>query len=766
MSTSTPRRVSYFYDADVGSYTYGLGHPMKPHRIRMTHELISAYSMLSHPHLTHLRPPRASAQEMTCFHTDEYIHFLSRVTPETVEDLTFRGTQFLVGDDNPAFEGVWEFCTISAGGSLAAAKRINDGSSDIAINWAGGLHHAKKREASGFCYINDIVLAILDLLRVFPRVLYVDIDCHHGDGVEEAFYTTDRVMTASFHKYGEYFPGTGTQEDRGRGKGQGYALNVPLKDGMTDATFKSVFDPVMERIIEVFRPSVVVLQCGADSLSGDKLGCFNLTMQGHAHCTSFLRAFNIPLILLGGGGYTVKNVARAWCYETACALGVQEQLVDPNTEGSEGGGMMPWNDYFEWFGPRYRLEVVKNNMEDVNLRIADPSDASEDSSLSPAEVNHIPLPRTVGRGWKQTEIDRVRERALQQLKELESRMGAPSVQMQDVPRESVQDHIGYVDEGKEQEWRDDLDIKLAQHSRLVYQLQTPSYPSSHHRRHPSPSSSNSSPSTSDDEDEERDYNSEHGYDSDNSYHSTSRRSTRSHTRNVNGNGHRSGSTTRRAVNGHTQNGHSHPPSSSSAYRKRMSIISNSVYEIPLCSGDTTVNNDKSSSNSNPPSFNSLGKTGRRRFFFDTGLSSLGALAALAGGGSVGGAESNGIHGVGTVPSSRGASPMNGISVSGERGSSRAGTADYDMDDGEDNDNDGDTMVIDSRGGTPRNAMDYSRGGTPSASARVDEEEEEEDELIDDGEIGEGIDGGGRVPRSIRDGSVGSPRGGETMLVDS
>ena len=109
---------------------------------------------------------------------------------------------------------------------------------------AGGLHHAKKREASGFCYINDIVLGILELLRTYPRVLYIDIDCHHGDGVEEAFYTTDRVMTVSFHKFGEYFPGTGTQEDRGRGKGMGYAINVPLKDGLNDDSFRSIYEPV------------------------------------------------------------------------------------------------------------------------------------------------------------------------------------------------------------------------------------------------------------------------------------------------------------------------------------------------------------------------------------------------------------------------------------------------------------------------------------------------------------------------------------------
>lgn len=206
--------------------------------------------------------------------------------------------------------------------------------------------------------MNDIVLSILELLRSYPRVLYIDIDCHHGDGVEEAFYTTDRVMTVSFHKYGEYFPGTGTQQDKGRAIGYGYALNVPLRDGITDETYKGIFDPVMGKCLEIFRPSVVVLQCGADSLSGDKLGCFNLTMQGHANCVKFIKDLGYPLILLGGGGYTVKNVARLWTYETAVALGIENE-IDEN---------LPWNEYFEWFGPRYRLEVAGNNMDDLNAR--------------------------------------------------------------------------------------------------------------------------------------------------------------------------------------------------------------------------------------------------------------------------------------------------------------------------------------------------------------------------------------------------------------
>ncbi|KAI6017011.1 hypothetical protein PISMIDRAFT_687846 [Pisolithus microcarpus 441] len=420
------RRVTYYYDGDVGAFTYGLGHPMKPHRIRITHDLVSAYGMLQRMQV--LRPKRATPESMTAFHTDEYIHFLNRVVPETAEELTFHGTRFLVGEDNPAFEGVFEFCSISAGGSIAAAQSISSGASDIAINWAGGLHHAKKREASGFCYINDIVLGILELLRSYPRVLYIDIDCHHGDGVEEAFYTTDRVMTCSFHKFGEYFPGTGTQEDKGKDKGRNYAINVPLKDGITDEAFKSVFEPVVSKIMDVYRPSAVVLQCGADSLAGDKLGCFNLTMYGHASCVQFLRQFNVPLILLGGGGYTVKNVARTWTYETACALGVENE-IDPN---------LPWNEYFEWFGPRYRLEVPENNMDDLNVK---------DGSL-----------------------DKVRYNALQQLSDIPC---APSVGMHDVPSESVGMHLGLESDADrdEDDDLDDLDRRLAQHARYVYRMQ-------------------------------------------------------------------------------------------------------------------------------------------------------------------------------------------------------------------------------------------------------------------------------------------------------
>lgn len=181
----------------------------------------------------------------------------------------------------------------------------------------------------------DIVLGILELLRYKQRVLYIDIDVHHGDGVEEAFYTTDRVMTVSFHKYGEYFPGTGELRDVGVGQGKHYSVNFPLRDGIDDKSYQGIFEPVIKSVMEYYRPEAIVLQCGGDSLSGDRLGCFNLSMRGHANCVSFVKSFDLPVLVLGGGGYTMRNVSRAWAYETGLLV------------GQNMGADLPYNDYYE-----------------------------------------------------------------------------------------------------------------------------------------------------------------------------------------------------------------------------------------------------------------------------------------------------------------------------------------------------------------------------------------------------------------------------------
>ena len=277
---------------------------MKPHRLKLAHHLILSYGL--YKEMECYKPHPASSQEMTQFHTDEYVNFLSKVSPDNLSrQFAASMVKFNAGEttDCPVFDGLYEFTQYYTGASLDGAIQLCQGQTDVAVNWSGGLHHAKKGEASGFCYINDIVLAILELLKVHARVLYIDIDVHHGDGVEEAFYTTDRVMTLSLHKYGDFFPGTGHISDVGAKDGTGFSVNAPLNSGITDDTyFNDLFRPVLEKIMAVFQPGAIVLQCGADSLTGDRLGCFNLTLRGHAECVKFVKSFGVPTLVLGGGG--------------------------------------------------------------------------------------------------------------------------------------------------------------------------------------------------------------------------------------------------------------------------------------------------------------------------------------------------------------------------------------------------------------------------------------------------------------------------------
>lgn len=226
--------------------------------------------------------------------------------------------------DIPAFPQFYQFTQLVSGSSLLAAQIIEENQADLVINWLGGFHHAKRFKASGFCYCNDIVLGIQHLLRSFNRILYVDIDVHHGDGVEEAFLTTNRVMTLSFHQYDEkekFFPGTGDIKDVGEGDGKYYAINVPLRPGCDNASYHSIFGKIVDRVMDVYRPDVVWLQCGADSLRGDLIGGFNVTTRGHGDAVRHMLRYNVPMILVGGGGYTVENVARCWAYETGLCLG-------------------------------------------------------------------------------------------------------------------------------------------------------------------------------------------------------------------------------------------------------------------------------------------------------------------------------------------------------------------------------------------------------------------------------------------------------------
>ncbi|KAL3320638.1 Histone deacetylase 3 [Cichlidogyrus casuarinus] len=352
-------RVVYFYDPESGNYHYGPNHPMKPHRLTLTHELVLNYNLFEHMKI--YKPLRATIKDMTTFHSQEYIEFLRDVTPNNLN--TFpkdKVALYNIGEDCPVFDGLYQFCSISAGASLQGAKFLNNNITDIAINWSGGLHHAKKFEASGFCYVNDIVIAILELLKYHPRVLYVDIDVHHGDGVQEAFYFTDRVMTVSFHRYGNFFfPGTGDMYEWGLENGLYYSINVPLKEGIDDEMYDSIFRSVISDVIEFYRPTAIVLQCGADSLGCDRLGVFNLSIDGHGACVSFMKKFGIPLLVLGGGGYTIRNVARCWAYETAVLLDLEKSISNE----------LPYSDYLDFFHPQYVLHPdLSTKLDNANTK--------------------------------------------------------------------------------------------------------------------------------------------------------------------------------------------------------------------------------------------------------------------------------------------------------------------------------------------------------------------------------------------------------------
>jgi acetoin utilization deacetylase AcuC-like enzyme len=326
------------------------------------------------------------------------------VTPDTINNFENVLQKFNVGDDCPVFEGIFDYCLTYTGASIEAAHKICQGEAEIVVNWSGGLHHAKKLEASGFCYVNDIVLCILELLKTYPRVLYIDIDIHHGDGVQEAFYITDRVMTLSFHKYGNgFFPGSGHLFDLGHQNGKFYSVNVPLNDGVDDSSYQYVFQPIVMACIKTYQPSVIVLQCGADSLGCDRLGCFNLSIKGHGDCVSFVKSFNIPMIVLGGGGYTVRNVARCWTYETSI-------LANCPLEND-----IPPNDYLGFYEPDFKLHPpISKKMENQNTR------QYLDSIIS-AVLAHL--------------------RAIQ---------GAPSVQMQVVPSTGLESDEESANEAEEE----------------------------------------------------------------------------------------------------------------------------------------------------------------------------------------------------------------------------------------------------------------------------------------------------------------------------
>jgi len=269
-------KTAFLYSDDFTGFDYGSDHPLKIVRLKLTRDLIDSLGLLSSEQTKIVVPQPAAEKDLLLFHHADYIEMLKAVnTGRSMPGAAYFG---LGPGDNPVFKGLFDWSRLVAGASLQAALMVESGEVDIAFNISGGLHHALAARASGFCYVNDPVMAIMALLRKGRKVAYVDIDAHHGDGVQEAFYGTNRVLTISLHESGRtLFPGTGFEGEIGEGEGRGFSLNVPLPSYSDDELFLLAFDRIVPEAIGTFRPDVVVSQLGVDSLRSDPLTHLNYT---------------------------------------------------------------------------------------------------------------------------------------------------------------------------------------------------------------------------------------------------------------------------------------------------------------------------------------------------------------------------------------------------------------------------------------------------------------------------------------------------------
>jgi acetoin utilization protein AcuC len=304
-------KTAFIYSDDFAKYDYGAGHPLKPFRLKLTYELAKAYGLFSLPDTMLVEAKPAQEDDLLLYHTRDYIDVLKAANGGL--EIPGEERYGLGVGDNPIFEGVLEWSRLVTGASLQAAELVDNGEVQIAFNISGGLHHALASRASGFCYINDPVIVISSLLKRGRRVAYIDIDAHHGDGVQEAFYGTDKVLTISLHESGNYlFPGTGFEGETGEGVGRGYSVNIPMPPSSDDELFVYAFNEVVPPMIERFRPDIVVGQLGVDSFLTDPLAHLNYTTNGFCEVVRRMKELSPKWIALGGGGYEITNVAKAW----------------------------------------------------------------------------------------------------------------------------------------------------------------------------------------------------------------------------------------------------------------------------------------------------------------------------------------------------------------------------------------------------------------------------------------------------------------------
>jgi acetoin utilization protein AcuC len=323
--------LTLVWDERLTGYDFGPGHPLAPVRVELTMALARELGVLARPDVTTLTPAvPAGPDELELVHDAAYIDAVRAAGLDGLPN----GRYGLGTADNPVFAGMHEASALVAGATLAAAQAVWRGETGHGANIAGGLHHAMRRSASGFCVYNDPAIAIKWMLaQGAQRIAYVDVDVHHGDGVQAAFYDDPRVLTISLHEHpATLFPGTGLASESGSGDGRGFAVNLPLPAGTGDSGWLRAFDAVVPPLLRAFKPEVLVSQHGCDSHRLDPLANLELSVDAQRRAQLMLHDLAHEVaggrwLVTGGGGYElVRVVPRTWTHLLAVASG---DPVDP-----------------------------------------------------------------------------------------------------------------------------------------------------------------------------------------------------------------------------------------------------------------------------------------------------------------------------------------------------------------------------------------------------------------------------------------------------
>ncbi|MFE6403160.1 acetoin utilization protein AcuC [Streptomyces alboflavus] len=329
-------RAQLMWDEAVTGYDFGPEHPMDPVRLALTRSLINAFGL--DRDLDVVAAKRAGESTLGLVHREDYV---DAVKAASADPASARGAYGLGTEDDPAFAGMHEVSALIAGQSVGAAESVWQGDALHAVNFAGGLHHAMPGSAAGFCVYNDASLAIARLLELgAERVAYVDVDVHHGDGVQATFWDDPRVLTISLHEHPRtLFPGTGWPEETGADSAAGSAVNVALPAGTGDAGWVRAFHAVVPELLAEFRPQVLVTQHGADTHFEDPLAHLAVSLDAQravqVACHELAHAYaDGRWVALGGGGYAVVDVVpRSWTHLVAVAAGRE---IEPSAEVPEG----------------------------------------------------------------------------------------------------------------------------------------------------------------------------------------------------------------------------------------------------------------------------------------------------------------------------------------------------------------------------------------------------------------------------------------------